>query len=202
MNLGATVAVLVVVIAMMTAVWISTKSGDEVIYSPEIAVGDVGHELPHRGHVKCDKRPMQQRADEALSKIAWPWETLAYEYRFEGPRKGLLGKVNFGTKVITTYVRNCQTTDQLAHVVAHEVGHALDLKSLTNEDRKRWLELRGIPAETEWYPGCFCSDYRFGSGDFAEVFAYLVAPHALKFESKLGKPPAPEQTEQLREFFR
>lgn len=76
-------------------------------------------------------------------------------------------------KRIEVFVRSDDSPETLAGVIAHEVGHALDITFLSDEQRIEWMNARGI--ETQWWVGDGLNDFAAGQGDFAEAFAtYLV----------------------------
>lgn len=137
---------------------------------------------------RCTAGSPTLRGQAALLLIDYPWERLGYRFAFEPGRKGFLAITNTGTKVITLYVRRCQGVDELAHTLAHEVGHAIDDRYFTGADRAQIAAYRGY-AGVAWYPSCnACSDYSSGAGDWAEVAAQLIGPPG-RFRSRLNGPP-------------
>ena len=58
----------------------------------------------------------------------------------------------------------------MASILAHEIGHAVDVTYLNGSDRDEWLEVRGIE-DSPWWADAFASDFQSGAGDFAEAFA-------------------------------
>ncbi len=73
---------------------------------------------------------------------------------------------------IEMYVQAGDSPERLAGILAHEVGHAIDLTYLTEQDRHAWLAARGIT--NPWWPGDAAPDFATGAGDFAEAFAELT----------------------------
>lgn len=71
---------------------------------------------------------------------------------------------------ITIYVNENTTTNEFNRVLAHETGHYLDITRLTRDDRERWAEQRGIPAD--WWPKD--NGRESGAEDFAEAYASWV----------------------------
>jgi hypothetical protein len=65
----------------------------------------------------------------------------------------------------------------LQWTVAHEIGHYVDQRTMTDATRRRFMEMRGIPLDTPWVapnePWA-----RRPTEDFAEVFAALSLPSA------------------------
>ena len=132
---------------------------------------------------------LEQRALSALSSLDYPWRELGYDLRFQMHRGGdLLGLTDAATKTITIFVRPQQSELSLRVTLAHELGHALDFETGSDAQRAQYLELRGLPAGTPWYPCNGCSDYASGAGDWSEVFAYWLAG-AGDFRSELAGPP-------------
>ncbi len=94
-------------------------------------------------------------------------------------------------KRIEVYVRVEQSDRLLAHVIAHEIGHAVDVTLNDGPERRLWQDARNI-ASSPWWPGDGATDFRTGAGDFAESFAaWQVGTE--DFRSELGGPPNAEQ---------
>src|SRR5438309_2307783 len=109
---------------------------------------------------------------EALARISYPWRQLGYRIVFMGPEPGMWGRTSQRSlSTIEIYVRPDESVDMLAHVVAHEIGHAVDLVYGTDQRRSLWLELRGI-SPRPWFTCSMCQDFSTPAGDFAEIFAY------------------------------
>lgn len=141
-----------------------------------------------------------QRGAAALSRIAYPWRDLGYEIVFLGPQRGLFGKTVPAQRRIEIYVRPSEDETLLAHMIAHELGHAVDVTYNDDARRARWRDLRGIGAATPWFGCSRCTDYATPAGDFAETFAlWQVGPP--EFRSQMAPPPTAEQFDQLRPLF-
>ena len=69
------------------------------------------------------------------------------------------------------YVRDGDTAQSLAGILAHELGHAIDVTHFKDADRAVWLEARG-QSGAQWWPDAYASDFETGAGDWAEAFAY------------------------------
>jgi hypothetical protein len=95
-------------------------------------------------------------------------------------------------------VRESQSTELLAHVIAHELGHAVDVTLNDGPDRRRWEDARGLDS-APWWPGNGATDFSTGAGDFAESFAAWQVGDA-SFRSKLGGSPTTEQIALLAEL--
>lgn len=80
------------------------------------------------------------------------------------------------------------TALDLDPVVAHELGHVVDVDHLDAELRHAWLADRRAPAEVSWWPTGSLDDLSVGAGDFAEAVA--VALTGGRGHSRLpGTPP-------------
>ncbi|MEM7091941.1 MAG: hypothetical protein AAF567_02970 [Actinomycetota bacterium] len=75
------------------------------------------------------------------------------------------------TRHIEIYVGDDWSDARLAHVTAHEVGHAVDMIRNSRADHERWRAARGISPSVRWWADPYTSDFATPSGDFAECFA-------------------------------
>lgn len=142
----------------------------------------------------------ETRGLAALDTISYPWQELLPEWTitFLPEKSGLFGLTKVPEKRIEIYVREDQDTNLLAHVIAHELGHAVDVTLNNGSDRRRWVEIRGLDS-SPWWPNSGATDFSTGAGDFAESFAaWQVGEEA--FRSKLGGAPVAEQIELLAEL--
>ena len=92
---------------------------------------------------------------------------------FKPARAGYLGLTYPARGHVDLFVRSCsaEPTALLRHVMAHEMGHAHDAKSMTAAERSAYKAMRGIPASTPWFGCSYCSDFATPAGDFAEAYA-------------------------------
>ncbi|MBV8162382.1 MAG: hypothetical protein JO265_15795, partial [Acidimicrobiia bacterium] len=112
-----------------------------------------------------DPRTPDGRIAAALGRIDYPWQQLGYRIVFLGPESGLFGRTSpreLGT--IEIYVRPDENVDTLAHVIAHEIGHAVDLVYGTDQRRSLWMALRGISPRA-WFTCSMCQDFTTPAGD-------------------------------------
>ena len=141
------------------------------------------------------------RAGAVLRGLDYPWQRLGFSIAFLGPRRGALGAAFLEERRIEIYVRPEQGQLELAHVIAHEIGHAVDFTYGTPDRRAEWMRLRGLDPAWPW-PACpGCPDYATPAGDFAEVFAYWLAGPGSGFKGRLAGPPLPADLEVLVPFF-
>ncbi|MPY92964.1 MAG: hypothetical protein GEV08_07820 [Acidimicrobiia bacterium] len=113
------------------------------------------------------------RIDAALALVSYPWQTrlAGWQISFLDSEEGYFGMTLVGDRRIEIYVRDEQSAADLAGVVAHELGHAVDVTLLCWGDRYDWLTARGHAPTAQWYVGDGASDFESGAGDFAEAFA-------------------------------
>ncbi|MBV8386418.1 MAG: hypothetical protein JO155_06465 [Acidimicrobiia bacterium] len=140
-----------------------------------------------------------ERIAAAMARISYPWQQLGYRIVFEGPVPGMAGRTSprsMGT--IEIYVRPDETVDMLAHVIAHEIGHAVDLTYGNDQRRSVWLQLRGV-SPRPWFTCSMCEDFSTPAGDFAETFAYWQLHDFSR--SLLAPPPTVDQLAQLSPLF-
>ncbi len=126
----------------------------------------------------------------ALGQISYDWEDKlrGWSIHFHPPRTGYLGLTWPSERRIDVYVRSDQSTTFLAHVIAHEIGHAVDVTHNSGADRAAWQAARGI-GWAPWWPTAYASDFSTGAGDFAEAFAFSQIGSYTYFRSNLGGDP-------------
>ena len=140
------------------------------------------------------------RAHDALALIAFPWRrTLPnWSIRFLPARAGLRGLTRVDDRRIEIYVRDSDTTASLARIVAHELGHAVDVQLNSPSDRDRWRVLRGAGPSVAWWPGNSVSDFDTLAGDFAEAFASWLTGSVS--QSRVAPQPGPVEFAMLADL--
>ncbi len=137
---------------------------------------------------------------DALAGISYPWQELldGWTIEFQTSTDGLFGLTLVPERRIEIYVRPDQSPAMVRHVIAHELGHAVDVTLNDGPDRRRWEEARGL-SSAPWWPDSGAADFRTGAGDFAESFAaWQVGPSG--FRSELAPPPDGAQIQLLAEL--
>jgi hypothetical protein len=140
------------------------------------------------------------RPESALDLISIPWQELGYDIVFMPPRAGFRAMTLPVQHRIEVYARPQDDLALLAYDIAHEIGHAIDLKYNTAETRKQWMQARGIDPATPWFGCDRCSDYNTPAGDFAETFALLLRGPKY-FRGRIAGRPTLEQIPILTHFF-
>lgn len=136
--------------------------------------------------------------DQAEAAIAYPWRnylpgwTVAYL-----DADVVSGNTNIPTQTITIGVPPGATPAYVSEVLAHEIGHAIDVSYLSDADRARWLAARGATG-IDWWPSGGPSDFEVGAGDFAEaVAAWLTGSYN---DSAVAGPFTDEQLDLVAEL--
>ncbi len=99
---------------------------------------------------------------------------LGFTIAFLEPRPGFRGLTFPFRRHIEIYVSSTWTDRELAHVIAHEIGHAVDVARNGASDHDRWRAARGIDPATGWWADAYASDFDTPGGDFAECYAAWV----------------------------
>lgn len=141
----------------------------------------------------------QRRGEVALARINYDWRALGYTIEFGPARSGYLGMTYPNEKRITVWVRPDQSLDFLTHIVAHEMGHAVDMSYSNGARRDQYLAIRGI-SPRNWFTCNACTDFSTPAGDFAETFA-LWATGIPDFRGQIAPAPSPDQLVQLPPLF-
>ena len=167
---------------------------------PSSGIPAVGSPAPARGGTVHFGGPHGEIGATALDLIPFDWQTRlpGWTIVFKDRVPERLGYAHFDQRRIEIYVRSSQTPRDVAEVLAHELGHAVDVTSLTREDRARWLGARGLESTAWWPPEGARSDFASGAGDWAEAFAMWLLSDAS--QSEVGGPLTPEHLALVEEL--
>ena len=108
----------------------------------------------------------------ALERISYPWKTELPGWRIEFTTSSgtLRGRTIADEQHIVIYLHT-DDVDTVARIVAHELGHAVDVTKNNTGERRSWEAQRGIGDSVPWWPTVGVADFATGAGDFAECFA-------------------------------
>lgn len=163
--------------------------------SPTAAPTTVPGSDDGRAVQRLDDPAAVHTSSAALGLLRIDWRTLlpGWQVRFLPGRAGLRGATFPDRDIIEIYVRASDRPPELAHVVAHELGHAVDVSRFREVDRRTWKEARGIASGAAWFAaGSAVPDFATPAGDWAESFAYWLVGSG--WYSQLGPPPNAAQT--------
>lgn len=143
----------------------------------------------------------ERRGTAALARIGYDWTNRlpGWTIEFLPGRSGLIGLTYTHERRIEIYVRDSLSDDLLTHVIAHELGHAVDLTHNSGADREAWQQARGITG-SPWWPGNGTTDFSTGAGDFAEAFAEWQVGRGLHRSRIGGGPPTAAQYDLLSDL--
>jgi hypothetical protein len=149
--------------------------------------------------VRAATPTLEERGRAALRLLGFDYADAfpGWTISFLPGRDRLLGLTLVGERRVEIYIRKDRPAAGLAHDIAHEFGHIVDVSYNTEKIRARYLVLRRLPAGTPWWACNSCRDLEVGAGDFAEVFAHLVAPR-FAFYSRVKGVPDAETSEAIR----
>ena len=127
---------------------------------------------------------------QVLARISYPWQAKLPGWRIEfvGARPGYRGSTFPNDRLMQIYVRPDESVEELAHVTAHEMGHAVDVTYLDQAERASFNVERGRSPDSTWWVANGADDFSSGAGDWAECFAWSQMQSG-PWYSRLGNPP-------------
>ena len=157
----------------------------------------VNPQEPIPASVSFESPTIQMLATPALEALEYPWreELPGWEIQFVTGSGSIAGYTWSREERIEVFVRPGATSDDLARILAHELGHAVDVSKNTGDERREWLEIRGASGAA-WWPGNGLADFATGAGDFAEAFAVWQVG-AGDYRGELAPVPTAEELELL-----
>lgn len=113
----------------------------------------------------------------ALLLVRFDWEARFPEWQIEflEERDGLRALTFPRLRRVEVYVRDQDTASSLHRVIAHELGHVVDVELNSPAERADWVLERGLGDDVDWWPSASAPDFATGAGDFAEAFAVWEA---------------------------
>lgn len=151
----------------------------------------------------CSGQGWQQRRGEAaLASLRRPADAQAFTVAFRPARTDVMGLAHLQEGRVELFVRSCraQSAELLRHVLAHELGHLLDVERMTAALRSDYLAARDIPADAPWYGCDGCTDFGTPAGDFAEAYSQWQRG-APSNRSTMGAPMSSAELEQIAARF-
>ena len=136
----------------------------------------------------------------AMSRIDYPISELGWTVHFLPGRSGYLGLAIGEDRRIEIYVRSSHGVEDVAHTLAHELGHAVDITYGSGYRRSEYRRMRGLNYDGKWFGCDGCSDYATPAGDFAEVFEYWLLGGG-NFGALLAGPPDAQTLEHMSTLF-
>lgn len=135
--------------------------------------------------VAVEGTPQQQQAiRQVIDRLAWKVDPAAFTVRVVPA--GSLDEDHMGTYIhpdsvvcIDERVLANPEHENLTHIVAHEIGHMVDLVYLDDATRTWFMRTRGFSQSEVWEGSKGTPWEARPQEDFAEVYAVLAAPFAL-----------------------
>lgn len=157
----------------------------------------INPEEPVPATVSFESPRVQALAGPALEAVDYPWreQLPGWKIEFVPGSSHIAGYTWSREQRIEVFVRPGATSSDLARILAHELGHAVDVSKNSGDERREWLAARGVET-VRWWPGNGLADFATGAGDFAEAFAVWQIGDA-DYRSELGPVPTQEQLELL-----
>ncbi len=138
-------------------------------------------------------RSIGAQAEELLP-FDWQAALPGWQINYRGHNTQYRGLTYPYDRTIEIFVRESDTPERLATILAHELGHAIDVEYLTAEQRDSWLDVRNIE-NAPWWADAYASDFQSGAGDFAEAFAVWAVND--QSSSEIAGQPTPAQIQHL-----
>lgn len=145
----------------------------------------------------------RRQGQAALALVRYPWRRLGWSIAFNPEVGDVIALAYPKRRHIDVFVRRGLPLLDLAHVIAHELGHAYDENHNDNRVRNAWKAARGFPEQPGWLNQTGHRDFGLPGGDFAEVFAYWAIGGRGMFRSELAPVPRRDELDRLAaQFFR
>lgn len=150
----------------------TTPTPATVVVAPSSTVPVLRETVPPSPVVAAPASPAEVGA-AALELVKFDWRSRFGDWKieFDGAREGLRALTFPGDRRIEVFVRPDDTAESIHRVLAHEIGHLVDVEVNSDDDRDRWRRRRGLGDSVSWWPDESKPDFATGAGDFAEAFA-------------------------------
>lgn len=185
----------------------STTSVTETSSVAPSTVAPVESSTPTTSQTTTSQPPPEALANvsisqQALDRMAFDWQRAfpTWTVEFTGAREGLRALTYPHEHRVEVFVRSSDTAETLHRVLAHEIGHVIDVQLNDDADRARWVQQRNLPSSAPWWPNAAAPDFATGAGDFAEAVAVLET--GVVSQSSIGGQPTAADLELLRELMR
>lgn len=141
----------------------------------------------------------QRLGAEAEALLPFDWEAIlpGWEINYLDSDDRFRGLTYPYDKSIDMFVRDSDTAESLAGILAHELAHAIDVEHFGDGERNDWRDARDLGG-APWWPDAYAGDFATGAGDFAESFAYWALGD--NSSSELGGNPTDEQLQLIESF--
>lgn len=136
-------------------------------------------------------------AAEALLPFDWRQTLPGWTINYRTADPAFRGLTFPYDRTIDIYVRSDDDPSSLAGILAHEIGHAIDVEYFGDAERTAWLRARNAE-QHQWWPDAYANDFETGAGDFAEAVAFWAVGDASS--SRIGAEPNRDQVELLEEL--
>lgn len=141
----------------------------------------------------------QRLGAEAEALLPFDWKAIlpGWEINYLDSDDRFRGLTYPYDKSIDMFVRDSDTAESLAGILAHELAHAIDVEHFGDGERNDWRDARDLGG-APWWPDAYAGDFATGAGDFAESFAYWALGD--NSSSELGGNPTDEQLQLIESF--
>lgn len=175
------------------------RLGDETQRRDDVLNASAGLAY-QRGAVSFDGERAEDLGPLALAAIDYPWgsQLRGWTITFVDGEGQVAGYTWSQESRIEVFVRPGDDVAAVTRVLAHELGHAIDVSLNDTDERNRWLAQRGAVA-VAWWPTSGAADFETGAGDFAEVFAAWQVGDS-DFRSRVAETPSPEDLTLLEQL--
>lgn len=171
---------------------------DATVREPGVAADALPLVVPVEQRLSFEDDEVEELGRGALAEIDYPWASRLPQWSIEFKRGNtdVAGYTWSRQERIEVFVRPGDDMATVARVLAHELGHAIDVAHNNASERRQWMDQRGAADDSPWWPYNGAADFDTGAGDFAEVFtAWQLGID--DFRSRLAGPPTADDLQLL-----